>query len=64
MKCGLCGIEKEKHETVNFHGIIHLWTEPYEAQLDPRQGYNFVVDYLPLAFVFLVVLFFVAVFAN
>lgn len=60
--CGLCSIDKDVHGTIDYHGIVHIWTEPWEQPEPDNKGYDFVVDYLPLAFAYLVALFIIIAF--
>ena len=64
MGCGLCGVDESTHGTIDYHGIVHIWTEPYEPPPPERQDYDFWVDYMPLLFALLVAVFILAVGAN
>ena len=55
--CGLCGVDKNEHGTIDYHGIVHIWTKPYEQPEPELQDYDFWVDYMPLLFAFLVAVF-------
>lgn len=62
--CGLCSIDKDVHGTIDYHGIVHIWTEPYEEPESVRQDYDFWADYMPVFFWLLVIAFFLIVGAE
>ena len=64
INCGLCGIDNDSNGTVDFHGIVHVGTEPYETSEPVKQDYDFWVDYMPLLFAFLVAVFILVVGTN
>lgn len=62
--CGLCSIDKDEHGTIDYNGIVHVWTEPWEQPEPEQTRPDFWVDYMPLLFAFLVAVFILVVGAN